>query len=30
MLNAAKYHRQGKKAGWLRCRLSGPLSFFLN
>jgi glycosyltransferase involved in cell wall biosynthesis len=24
MLNAAKYHRQGKKAGWLRCRLSGP------
>jgi glycosyltransferase involved in cell wall biosynthesis len=30
MLNAAKYHRQGKKAGWLRCRLSGPFSFFVN
>ncbi|MBV9989328.1 MAG: glycosyltransferase family 2 protein [Chitinophagaceae bacterium] len=30
MLNAAKYHRQGKKAGWLRCRLSGPFSFFTN
>jgi glycosyltransferase involved in cell wall biosynthesis len=30
MLNAAKYHRQGKKAGWLRCRLSGPFSFFIN
>ena len=30
MLNALKYHRQGKKAGWLRCRLAGPFSFFVN
>lgn len=30
MLNAAKYHRQGKSAGWLRCRVSGPFSFFVN
>jgi glycosyltransferase involved in cell wall biosynthesis len=30
MLNAAKYHRQGKKASWLRCRLAGPFSFFVN
>ena len=30
MLNAIKYHRQGKKAGWLTCRLAAGFSFFKN
>lgn len=28
MLNAEKYHRQGKKASWFRIRLSPPFAFF--
>jgi glycosyltransferase involved in cell wall biosynthesis len=30
ILNAEKYHKQGKQASWLRCRLSGPFSFLAN
>jgi glycosyltransferase involved in cell wall biosynthesis len=30
MLNAEKYHRQGKKAGWLKCRIAPGFSFFIN
>ena len=30
MLNALKYHRQGKKAGWIRCRVAAPFSFVQN
>jgi glycosyltransferase involved in cell wall biosynthesis len=30
MLNAAKYHQQGKKAGWLKCRLAPVFSFVKN
>lgn len=30
MLNALKYYRQGKKAGWLTCRMAGVFSFFQN
>lgn len=30
MLNAIKYHRQGKKAGWLKCTMAAGFSFFKN
>ena len=30
MLNALKYHQQGKKAGWLKCRLAPVFSFVKN
>lgn len=30
MLNAMKYHREGKKAGWIKCRLAAPFSFINN
>ena len=30
MLNAAKYHQQGKKASWLKCRAAPAFSFVKN
>lgn len=30
MLNALKYHQQGKRAGWLKCRLAPGFSFVKN
>jgi glycosyltransferase involved in cell wall biosynthesis len=30
MLNALKYHQQGKKAGWLKCRIAPVFSFVKN
>jgi glycosyltransferase involved in cell wall biosynthesis len=30
MLNAEKYHRQGKKASWLQCRVAPAFSFVKN
>ena len=30
MLNAIKYHQQGKQAGWLKCRMAAGFSFFKN
>lgn len=30
MLNALKYHQQGKKAGWIKCRVAPAFSFFKN
>lgn len=30
MLNALKYHRQGKKAGWIKCRVAPAFSFIYN
>lgn len=30
MLNAQKYHQQGKQAGWLKCRLAPAFSFIKN
>jgi glycosyltransferase involved in cell wall biosynthesis len=30
MLNAEKYHRQGKKASWLQCRIAPAFSFVKN
>lgn len=30
MLNAQKYHQQGKRAGWLKCRLAPAFSFVKN
>jgi glycosyltransferase involved in cell wall biosynthesis len=30
MLNALKYHRQGKKAGWIKCRVAPAFSFINN
>jgi len=30
MLNALKYHQQGKKAGWLKCRVAPAFSFVKN
>ena len=30
MLNAAKYHQQGKKASWIKCRVAPAFSFVKN
>lgn len=30
MLNALKYHQQGKKAGWIKCHVAAPFSFIKN
>lgn len=30
MLNAMKYHQQGKKAGWIKCQVAAAFSFLKN